>query len=1040
MAIDDATVTPEELGPINETAAWVEHLPMLVSQVLLRAAADGSGAMNFQARTLDARTRYLKAAIEGIAAGGLDLKGHLETEEDLEAIPTEGLKKNTAYFVNFAMRVWSGTEWTSSGSLRGDRGINLLGVWPDDVDLPPPESGLPGDSYIYRHDIHVLVPSKTGQVWEPLGIRGDRGPSNYELWLEIPGNEGKPLTEFMIASKGEKGEDGDDAFVTWKKRPGNENKTEADYDLFYKGDKGNDGANLKILGQVANQGALADKAKTDQAAWITADTGHLWIYVTENTAWTDMGKYNGTDGKPGTNGTDGRNVKITGAVANFAALPSDPKEQDVYSVQDINTLFGWIETPASPGSFTWVNLGGFKGSDGKDGISIKIIGAVDSVASLPVNAKEQDIYSVRDTNTIQAFINTEWIILGTFKGDTGSPGLDSVQYWLSLPANSGKTEADYWIAMKGETGKAGANLKVNGTVDDMDALNAIVGQVDQDAWVVDTTHRLWVWTGNPAAWKDLGPFKGTDGKSAYQNWLDLGNSGSESAFNASLKGKDGVSLVLTGVVATHNDLPNPPVNNTIYSVQDENAIYGAVEGAWLKMGQFKGADGINGKSVDIIKILTDADPTPPAPDASNRNKAYIGLDKHIYINVSGDAWEDGGTFGTPGDKGDTGEPLRLTDTVPSVSSLPAISSAKEGDAYQTADTKMTYVAIDGIWRGPFDFTGPIGNTGKQGDPGATVAIKDTYATLAALKAAHPTGTATDAYMLENGHLVIWASSVNDWKDVGQFVGPPGKEGPPGEGLPGKPGVPGPQGSRWLTLPPGVEIPSDTFVGRIGDWCVSESFNAFFKTADKGWILWGRITAGDVNSPLSSFGKAVRLGTNWVPLPIDGIKNPQKGKMYVQLVDADDATKHDWAILDLPKTIADLTAKDDIQYVRTFKAGSDNPIWAPLVVTFDQYDLLIKPTAATIVINPATDQYVNVDNSNTNPKTISIGSHTATRAKVVVVRIKGTSGVITYGGSNIRWDLRSLNGAPPELSAARTVLSFMWDGEVWVGSMGPNVSS
>lgn len=1016
MAINDETVTPGELPGAVEASEWVEHLPLLLKDVIIRAGESGEGAINFATRTLDSRTRYLKALVETLATGGVILKGNLPDEEALLAIPTEGLQVGTAYFVNFALRIWNGAEWGDSGSLRGAAGLNLLGTWPDGLDLPEVTENEVGDAYIWNHDIHVLIPDGEDKKWVALGVRGAPGESSYETWKKQPGNEGKTEAEFLESLK-VKGDPGDDAYVTWKKIPGNENKTMEEWVTATKGTKGDPGKNLAVLGKVPNQAGLEAKEKVDQAAYVVEDTGHLWVYREAELAWVDLGKWNGKDG---------RNVYIKGALESTTDFPEDPQDQDTYAVREDNSLYTFNSDISG-----WINIGKFQG---KDGVSLIVKGTVGTVVDLPGVAEEQDIYSVQDTNSVYIRISGQWELMGKFQGAKGNPGANSVEYWLSLPENEGKSESDYWVAMKGETGKDGKNLQVNGSVADDNALQAIVSPQDQDAYVVNTTHRLWVWSTSGGGWKDLGPFKGEDGKSAYQNWLDLGNEGDENAFNTSLKGKDGQSIYLRGVVATFEDLPASPEDQWVYAVQDENAIYAYISDAWLKLGSFKGEDG---KSLDIIKILTEEDPNPPVASEENKGKAYVDLDKIVWVNIDNE-WKNAGKFqGRSGDMGLPGTPLKLRGVVEDIASLPTIGTgdgfAEEGDGWQTLDDKMVYVVTDGEWIGPFDFVGPDGK-GIKGDPGATVAIKDTFVDMAALKATHPTGTQTDAYMLEDGHLVIWAPSINDWKDVGLFRGPQGNDGPPGEGLPGKPGVQGPPGSRWLNLPEGVDEPNESFTGRTGDWAVSSTFNVFYKTLNEGWKLWGRLVAGDVNSPLESLGIVCRFGGAWVPPPIGKVKDPQAGKYYAQSLKEGSTTETDWKELTFPTSIADLTTKDGKQMVRVFRTDGTVPEWKELVIKFDRYDLGISKATATLTINPAISQVVTVDNSSADGKVISIGNFIADRAMSLVVRVKGTGGVVSWGGTNIKWDIRINNGIAPEVNTPVTVFVFLWDGETWIGSL------
>ena len=62
----------------------------------------------------------------------------------------------------------------------------------------------------------------------------------------------------------------------------------------------------------------------------------------------------------------------------------------------------------------------------------------------------------------------------------------------------------------------------------------------------------------------------------------------------------------------------------------------------------------------------------------------------------------------------------------------------------------------------------------KGDTGSGLQILDEYATLAALQAAHPTGSPGDAYLVgasPNFTLYIWSASSNAWVDGGALTNP-----------------------------------------------------------------------------------------------------------------------------------------------------------------------------------------------------------------------------------------------------------------------------
>lgn len=101
------------------------------------------------------------------------------------------------------------------------------------------------------------------------------------------------------------------------------------------------------------------------------------------------------------------------------------------------------------------------------------------------------------------------------KGDTGATGKSAYQIWLDNDHTG--TEQDFLNSLKGQKGDTGAK--------------GDQGPIGQKG---DTGA-----TGPTGAQGPIGA-TGADGKSAYQVWLDAGNSGSETDFLNSLKGKSPV--------------------------------------------------------------------------------------------------------------------------------------------------------------------------------------------------------------------------------------------------------------------------------------------------------------------------------------------------------------------------------------------------------------------------------------------------------------------------------------------------------------------
>jgi len=954
------------------------------------------GPANRPLQALVNRTRALKEWLEEIEVGGIGglvLMGHLETQGELDAIDTTNMKIGTAYFLNWEMRVWNGTIWASSGSLRGERGLNLLGVWPNAVPLPDVSQNQLGDAYLWQNDVYILVPdfdpedpegtANNPPVWEGLGIRGPQGKSTFDIWREVPGNENKTQAQFLAAQKGEKG---DDAYQTWLKIPGNDGKSMAEWVEDTRGVQGEKG--------------------DPRAAFIVA-----------------------------------------GAVANAGALPTPGDETKAYYVGI--DLYVWVET---------------------DGNYIMI---------------------------------------------PGLAGKSAYERWLEIdPDNAGKSEAEFYASLKGKDGLnstvpgpqgiPGRNLRILGTRPSSAEIIQIEDPEDQDAYAAMDTGRLWMYLPLEGGWKDLGPWRGVDGKSAFEVWQDDGHpEGTLQQFWASIRGADGLSMQVKGVVATLSALPGSAEEQWIYAVVDERSFYLYLNGAWANIGLYgkdgeDGTDGADGKSLDIIKILTEEDQDPPAANAETKGKAFISWNpRDVYVNVSGTGWENAGPFMPLGQQGIQGVAFRPKGTVQRLQDLPLIGDqegrAKPGDTYSVLDEdKKLYTVVDGQWSGPLDIVGPEGKEGPQGNPGALMPIKGVYQTMALLIAAHPTGALGDAYMIIDNtvepavrNLAIWSVEGNNWIDTGPagIVGPQGKEGPPGKDST----VQGPVGSQWLTLAT-QDAPSNAFNGRTGDWAVNQLLRVYYKTIG-GWIFWGQLVAGDVNSPLLSEGKVVRLGNAWVPLLVDEVENAEDNKYYARRKVGEENGNALLAWAALPNIIADITEKSDTkQWVRVFKVGASTvPVWAELQlpaagiqdpanpgdttlylrfaktgtwveykpapndafqyvqkggewIKFDRYDMPILALSATGSVDPKVNQVVALTNTTATAKTITLGDgpkaagQVQARAQTLIVTVTGAAGVVTFattGGTPLGWH----GGTPPSLSGSITNVVFWWTGTQWIGQLG-----
>ena len=64
--------------------------------------------------------------------------------------------------------------------------------------------------------------------------------------------------------------------------------------------------------------------------------------------------------------------------------------------------------------------------------------------------------------------------------------------------------------------------------------------------------------------------------------------------------------------------------------------------------------------------------------------------------------------------------------------------------------------------------GDKGDKGDQGPQGIGLEIKDSFSVYDEFIAAHPTGVAGDAYIVE-GDLYVWDATNEEWDNVGRIV-------------------------------------------------------------------------------------------------------------------------------------------------------------------------------------------------------------------------------------------------------------------------------
>ncbi|QBJ02727.1 tail fiber protein [Pseudomonas phage Psa21] len=845
---------------------------------------------------------------EGAMGQGIKVIETLTQDAFDEVVKLDESAVGDAYIVNEFIYVYNGSTWVKSNSLQGPegRGLNYLGEWPTGAALPMDVNYVAGDTYVWRSSLWTLVEKPT-RVWVDIGVPGPVGKSAYQTYIELPGNAGKTEAEFIASLKGLKGDTGNNG----------EDGTDGQ-----DGDKGDDGDS-------AYQVAVTNGFVGSEAQWLASLEGSDGLSAYELAV---DGGFVGTQAQwlaslKGEKGTPALAFEIKGRLTEVSQLPRPGVGTEAYYVN--RDLYIWIADETTPANSDYVNFGSLNGAS-----------AYETAVDLGYTGTE-----------------AEWI--ASLKGIDGVDGTDGVD------------------------GQDGRNLEVKGTQANLAAIQALLAPADQDAWVALDTGHLHIYVTD--AWIDAGPFKGQDGTngtdgedgetgaSAFDAWKTLpGNAdGTIEEFVASLKGEDGQD---------GTDGNNGESVFDLWSAQPGNAGKTEAEFIASLKGQDgtdgeDGTDGTNGTNGRNVVILGSVANQAALPVGQAEQAAYTTLDTGtLFMWISG-AWVNLGVF--RGDKGETGEtgdvgpagtPVNIKGEVDLIADLPDPSTLEVGDAYYTQEDGKLYQVNDaGVYNPGIYIRGEQGNDGIQGiqgPAGNSITIAGSYATAAALIAAHPTGNNGEGYLVGTDLYLYGINPVGgatEWYNAGPVRGPQGEQGIQGKtGLKGNTGNTGERGSLWLVLPTNVSTPTADY-GRIGDWAVNAQFDTFYKDATSGWLNMGRLVAGDVNSPLPNLGKVVRLGNQWVSLPVDEVPSLETGKVYGRQLKAGETTLGEWveivfptnfpepaadgvlyarrrqtgqtsgAWVTLPAGITDLSTKDGKNYVRVFESAGSVPIWKELVI-------------------------------------------------------------------------------------------------------------
>jgi hypothetical protein len=437
-----------------------------------------------------------------------------------------------------------------------------------------------------------------------------------------------------------------------------------------------------------------------------------------------------------------KNVSITVAVS--ATNGTGTYSEWVFAVAGNPGTNGTVGVNGAAGPTGPTGATGSTGSTGLTGATgqgLTLENVVANVGALPATAALGAAYIVSSTQEIYIYNGLAWQNGGTYKGPTGATG---------PTGSTGST------GLTGPTGANGRSINIKGTKANVAALPS-TGNVSGDSWIVLTDLHLYVWDGT--IWLDAGQFQGPTGAT-------------------------GPATISVGTVSSTGPTGSPSITNSGTSTV---GIFDFV----LQQGPV-GVTGPTGNAATLaIGTITSTGPTgiPSVTNVGTSTAALLDfILKQGVTGPTGPAGPTTITLGTITATGPTGSPLitnsgTLTDLVLNF-------TLKQGPTGETGAGTTGPTGATGA-TGPTGI-GPTGATGTAGAPGTGVSILGSYATLAELQAAQPTGQTGNAYLVA-GELYVWAGS--SWTNVGNIKGPTGSTGATGPtGLAGATGSTGSTGA------------------------------------------------------------------------------------------------------------------------------------------------------------------------------------------------------------------------------------------------------
>ena len=200
------------------------------------------------------------------------------------------------------------------------------------------------------------------------------------------------------------------------------------------------------------------------------------------------------------------------------------------------------------------------------------------------------------------FVGTEQEWLDSLQGADGPPGESA--YEVAVDNGFVGTESEWLDSLQGEDGKG---VQIKGTVAssaDLAALSATAE--DGDIYIALDTGDGWVYDADADDWTNIGPIRGPEGPegpegdSAYEVWLDAGNSGTVDDYLDSLKGDAGADGSNgTDGAPGEDGADGKGWTGGSYSSGTGKVTFTSDDGLGFETGDLRGEDGADGQDSTV---------------------------------------------------------------------------------------------------------------------------------------------------------------------------------------------------------------------------------------------------------------------------------------------------------------------------------------------------------------------------------------------------------------------------------------------------------